>query len=119
MPAKYDDSGKEGTTGNPLVILGGAREVTPHFEMYEEDDSVLNEVVSRALKDFLPNLFEGRYEKGREAEMEWVSLPFSMILSNPLRRYLAVGYNCKNEDARPIREPPFLPTVVRLSDPLL
>lgn len=58
---------------SPLVILGGGREsASPQFELYEEDDSVINGDVSRALKDFLPNLFEGRYEKGREPEMEWV-----------------------------------------------
>jgi glycine/D-amino acid oxidase-like deaminating enzyme len=77
MPAKYDG----GKDGNPLVILGGGREATaPRYEMYEEDDSVINEDVSRLLKDFLPNLFEGRYEKGREPEMEWVRLPIDIDL---------------------------------------
>jgi hypothetical protein len=75
MSAKYD-GGKDDNEATPLVILGGGREVTgPRFEMYEDDDSVINDKVSRALKDFLPNLFEGRYEKGREPEMEWVGLP--------------------------------------------
>jgi glycine/D-amino acid oxidase-like deaminating enzyme len=78
MSAKYD-GGKDETEWNPLIILGGGREVTaPHFEIYEDDDSVLNEKVSRALKDFLPSLFEGRYEKGREPEMEWVCLLFDL-----------------------------------------
>ena len=80
MSAKYDGGG-DGKEGTPLVILGGALEATaPRFEMYEEDDSVLNDVVSRALQNFLPNLFEGKYEKGREAEMEWVSLSLTINL---------------------------------------
>jgi len=75
MPAKYDG----GNDGNPLVILGGGSEATaPQFELYEEDDSVINEDVGRLLKDFLPNLFEGKYEKGREPEMEWVRLPIDI-----------------------------------------
>lgn len=77
MPAKYDG----GKDGNPLVILGGGREATaPRFELYEDDDSVINDDVSRLLKDFLPNLFEGRYENGREPEMEWVRLPINIDL---------------------------------------
>jgi len=80
MPAKYD-GGKGENEENPLVILGGGREATaPQFELYEDDDSVINEDVSRLLKDFLPNLFEGRYEKGREPEMEWVRPPFCIGL---------------------------------------
>lgn len=76
MPATHDEP-----EGNPLVILGGGREVTsPEFELYEEDDSVLNEDVSRALADYLPNLFKGRYEVGRKAEMEWVSVMQKKIM---------------------------------------
>lgn len=71
-PAKCIDGVEE----NPLVILGGGREAAaPKFELYETDDSVINEDVSRVLKDFLPGLLPGRYEKGREADMEWVRLP--------------------------------------------
>jgi hypothetical protein len=82
MSAKHD-SIQDGSEGNPLVILGGGREVaTPQFEIYEDDDSVINKNVSRALKNFLPDLFEGRYEKGREAEMEWVRASFDVGLCN-------------------------------------
>jgi len=52
---------------------------TSPFEVYEDDDSVTNKDVSRALKDFLPGLFQGRYVKEREPEMEWVSLPLNDI----------------------------------------
>ena len=81
LPAKYDRS-KEENKNYPLVILGGGREfATSPFEVYEDDDSVINEDVSRILRDFLPGLFEGKYEKAREPEMEWVSL--SICLCNP------------------------------------
>jgi hypothetical protein len=70
MLAKHDDE-----EGKPLVILGGGRETaSPQFELNQEDDSVINEDVSSVLKNLLPNLFEGKYEKGKEPEMEWVSL---------------------------------------------
>lgn len=62
------------TEENPLVILGGGREVSrPSFEYYETDDSSLNPKISKALKDFLPGVFPGKFEKGREPELEWVS----------------------------------------------
>ncbi|KZP19709.1 FAD dependent oxidoreductase [Athelia psychrophila] len=69
---------------NPLTIIGGGREVaSPQFELYEEDDSVVNKDVSRALTDFLPNLFEGRYEKGRTAEMEWSGIMAMTRIHDP------------------------------------
>jgi glycine/D-amino acid oxidase-like deaminating enzyme len=56
----------------PLVILGGAREAAhPKYEIYEVDDSKLNPAVSRALRNFLPSVFPGMYEPGREPEVEW------------------------------------------------
>lgn len=64
-PTKQDE--------NPIVILGGGREASKKpYELYVEDDSVLNEEVSKVLKGFLPGIFEGKYEEGREPEMEWV-----------------------------------------------
>ena len=72
MSVKYD-GGKDGDKKTPLVILGGGREAAaPNYEFYEDDDSVLNKDVSRALQNFLPSVFEGRYQKGRQPEMEWV-----------------------------------------------
>lgn len=59
---------------NPLIILGGGREMSgPNFETYVADDSAVNEDVGKALRGFLPSLFHDRYEKGREPEMEWAS----------------------------------------------
>lgn len=44
----------------------------PGFELYEDDDSGVNEKVSKFLRGLLPSVFPGIfYEK--EAEMEWVS----------------------------------------------
>ena len=58
---------------NPLVIFEGGREVSKKpYELYVEDDSVLNKDVSKALRGFLPGIFDGKYEEGGEPEMEWV-----------------------------------------------
>ena len=35
-----------------------------------EDDSVINEDVSKALRGFLPGIFEGKFEERREPEMD-------------------------------------------------
>ncbi|KAL1689514.1 FAD dependent oxidoreductase [Schizophyllum commune] len=60
---------------HPLVIVGGGREAAaPTYETGIEDDSVTNPSVSRALRDFLPEVFPGKYEKGREFEMEWTGI---------------------------------------------
>ncbi|KAH9893649.1 FAD dependent oxidoreductase [Cubamyces lactineus] len=57
---------------NPLVILGGGREATkPTFELYVTDDSTVNPAVGDALRKFLPVVFPGKYEEGKEPEMEW------------------------------------------------
>lgn len=37
------------------------------------DDSTVNEKVGKALRAFLPAVFPGIYEEGKEPEMEWVS----------------------------------------------
>jgi glycine/D-amino acid oxidase-like deaminating enzyme len=61
-------------TDKPLVILGGGREaVSPKFELYVEDDSAVNQDIGQALRNFLPSVFPGKFQKGREPEMEWVS----------------------------------------------
>ncbi|RDB30722.1 Gamma-glutamylputrescine oxidoreductase [Hypsizygus marmoreus] len=66
------ESGKE---ENPLIILGGGREASgPNFEYYVTDDSVVQKTVGKVLRDFLPGVFPGKYEKGREPEMEWTGI---------------------------------------------
>ncbi|KAL1659566.1 FAD dependent oxidoreductase [Schizophyllum commune] len=60
---------------HPLVIVGGGREAAaPTYETGIEDDSVTNPSVSRVLHDFLPEVFPGKYERGREFEMEWTGI---------------------------------------------
>jgi hypothetical protein len=71
---------------HPLVIIGGGREVSGAFEYYQIDDSKTNELVGKALRNFLPGVFPGKYEKGREPEMEWVrySLYFLCLCQSSL-----------------------------------
>lgn len=58
----------------PLVIFGGGRETAvPRFEVDVADDGAVNPVVGKMLRTFLPAVFPGKYEEGREPEMEWVS----------------------------------------------
>lgn len=54
------------------MILGGGRESKPAFELYTVDDSTMDEEVGDVLRKFLPAVFPGKYEGGREPEMEWV-----------------------------------------------
>jgi hypothetical protein len=58
----------------PLIILGGGREAEKKngYEVGTTDDSVLNEKVGKALRGFLPQVFPGWYEEGKEPEWEWV-----------------------------------------------
>ena len=60
---------------NPLIIFGGGRQnASGNMESGETDDGILNEKVGRALREFLPNWFPGKFEGGEDAwEMEWVS----------------------------------------------
>jgi glycine/D-amino acid oxidase-like deaminating enzyme len=70
-PVKVSAGGKE---DNPIVILGGGRQVGgPKLEQYETDDSVLHSDVGGYLRKFMPEMFPEKFEKGREPEMEWVS----------------------------------------------
>ena len=58
---------------HPLVILGGGRESeATAYELYNADDSTVNPAVGDTLRRFLPAVFPGKYEEGREPEMEWV-----------------------------------------------
>lgn len=67
---------------NPLIIIGGGRQnAGGNMESGETDDGVLNERVSKALREFLPRWFPGKFESGGGQgkdgwEMEWVSNQF-------------------------------------------
>ncbi|KAJ4479828.1 FAD dependent oxidoreductase [Lentinula lateritia] len=58
----------------PLYILGGGREVESRFAHGEIDDSKSNEEVAQVLREFLPGLFPGKFERGMEPEMEWTGI---------------------------------------------
>jgi len=58
----------------PLVILGGGREAADGLEVYNIDDSVVNQNVGKVLREFLPSVFPEKYDKDREPEMEWTGI---------------------------------------------
>ncbi|KAG6856520.1 hypothetical protein H0H87_003608 [Tephrocybe sp. NHM501043] len=71
FPRPVDNPGSD----HPLVILGGGRDVSgPKFESGVVDDSWVNEKVGKALREFLPKMYPGMYEEGREPEMEWTGI---------------------------------------------
>lgn len=60
---------------NPLFVLGGMRSVAkPSLEQFVDVDSTVNPTVGKALRNFLPTVFEGKFESGREPEMEWTGI---------------------------------------------
>ncbi len=65
----------------PLIILGGGREIREQYELYETDDSKVNDTISHAMRKFLPSVFPGKFEEGREPEMEWVSVHSPRLLN--------------------------------------
>ncbi|KAG6335811.1 hypothetical protein ID866_3269 [Astraeus odoratus] len=68
----------------PLIILGGAREASHEpFEQYVDDDSSVNPVVGKFLRDFLPSVFEGMFEYGKEPEMEWTGIMGYTAMGDP------------------------------------
>ena len=87
----------------PLVILGGGREVAkPRYELYEVDDAMCNEDVSMAMRKFLSSVFPGKYDEGREPEIEWVCLRPYMRTFHCLTAY-EVWCHGLHEDGRSIR----------------
>ena len=56
----------------PLVILGGARHAEGGSRGATTDDSVIDTAVGKRLREFLPEVFPGKFENGAEPEMEWV-----------------------------------------------
>ncbi|EPQ56208.1 FAD dependent oxidoreductase [Gloeophyllum trabeum ATCC 11539] len=99
MPAKLS----EGKTDQPLVIMGGGREATgPRYETYTTDDSTLNPVVGKGLREFLPHVFPTKYAKGREPEMEWSGIMGFTAIGDPFvgpigerfeGQYISAGYS--------------------------
>ena len=77
---------------SPLVILGGGRDASGGFEFYNADDSTVNSAVGDTLRRFLPAVFPGKYEEGREPEMEWVNARFLLSCCETAPRPLIHEY---------------------------
>ncbi|KAH9957017.1 FAD dependent oxidoreductase-domain-containing protein [Russula dissimulans] len=67
----------------PLVILGGARLTEGSARDATTDDSVLDAVVGKRLREFLAEVFPGNFEKGAEPEMEWTGIMGFTELGDP------------------------------------
>ncbi|EPQ56210.1 DAO-domain-containing protein [Gloeophyllum trabeum ATCC 11539] len=81
------------TTEHPLVILGGGRHLTgPKRERYVTDDSALNPVISRALREYLPDVFPGKFDPDQEPEMEWSGIMGYTATGDPFVGPLGDGY---------------------------
>ncbi|OJA15908.1 hypothetical protein AZE42_10094 [Rhizopogon vesiculosus] len=78
-PAQKDSDEKS------LIILGGARQlaVTP-FESNVQDDSTVCPVVGKALRNFLPSVFPGKFMPERKPEMEWTGIMGFTEAGDPL-----------------------------------
>ncbi|KNZ78587.1 hypothetical protein J132_11157 [Termitomyces sp. J132] len=85
---------------HPLIILGGGRDASgPTYETYVADDSTVNKVVGRVLRNFLPGMFPGKYEKGREPEMEWTGIMGYTKIGDPfVGPVVQVGLNTSADD---------------------
>ncbi|KAH9964389.1 FAD dependent oxidoreductase [Lactifluus volemus] len=68
---------------HPLVILGGARHTEGSFHGATTDDSIVDPAVGRRLREFLPEVFPGKFEKGAEPEMEWTGIMGYTKLGDP------------------------------------
>lgn len=71
----------------PLIIIGGGREAAgPDYELYVDNDSETHPLIGKALREFLPSVFEGKYDPDSEPEMEWVGIPISCMRNLYLTR---------------------------------
>jgi len=82
-PIDGSDAERDEATEHPLIILGGGREVTADFKLYEEDDTTLDKHVGQVLREFLPALFPGKFKKGREPEIEWSGIMGFTVVGDP------------------------------------
>ncbi|KAH9989908.1 FAD dependent oxidoreductase [Russula compacta] len=67
----------------PLVILGGARHTEGSSRGATTDDSVVDAIVGRRLRELLPEVFPGKFEKGADPEMEWTGIMGFTELGDP------------------------------------
>ncbi|CAE6374645.1 unnamed protein product [Rhizoctonia solani] len=59
-----------------LIILGGSRKSLPQQGHNVADDSTIDPIIARSLRDFLPKIYAGEFEE-RKVEMEWVREDFN------------------------------------------
>ncbi|KAJ2960654.1 hypothetical protein NQZ79_g4074 [Umbelopsis isabellina] len=82
-------------------ILGGGRTYIPGQQMYEDDDSVLNEAVGKALRNVMLGDFPSLLPNHEEAYQEWTGimcytldgLPVIGEVPDVSGQYVAIGYN--------------------------
>ncbi|KIY51137.1 DAO-domain-containing protein [Fistulina hepatica ATCC 64428] len=67
--------------GKPLVILGGA--IDENSRLYVTNDSFIDGRVTSFLNEFLPREFPGKFEQGREPEMEWSGILSYTAMGDP------------------------------------
>ncbi|KAI9449965.1 FAD dependent oxidoreductase-domain-containing protein, partial [Lactarius psammicola] len=67
----------------PLVILGGKRLAEGSARGATTDDSVIDPVVGKLLRGFLPEVFPGRFDWSVEPEMEWTGIMGFTELGDP------------------------------------
>ncbi|KAH8980511.1 FAD dependent oxidoreductase [Lactarius hatsudake] len=67
----------------PLVILGGKRLAEGGARGATTDDSVIDPVIGRRLREYLAEVFPGKFESGVEPEMEWTGIMGFTELGDP------------------------------------
>ena len=88
----------------PLIILGGGREAAlPPSEAYVDDDTTCHPDVGTRLRTFLPAVFEGKFEPGRDPEMEWVCICMHICVCAHSLWHFLDGHHGLYRDQRPIR----------------
>ncbi|CAE6442501.1 unnamed protein product [Rhizoctonia solani] len=94
-----------GTDEKALIILGGSRKCVAQQGHNVSDDSIINPVVARSLREFLPTIYPEGFEECN-VEMEWTGImgftrsgdpivgPVFTEPGKPLRsQYISAGYS--------------------------
>ena len=78
------------------------------MEVYVDDDTTCHPQVGETLRAFLPKVFEGKFEPGREPEMEWVRPRPHILTHDPIAIMIMIiifldGHYGLHSDRRSIR----------------
>jgi glycine/D-amino acid oxidase-like deaminating enzyme len=84
-----------------VYVVGGGRENIPGQQMYENDDSILNRDVGKALRTFLNTHFPSLLPTNERSFQEWTGIMCYTYDGQPIvghvpetpGQYVAVGYN--------------------------